>query len=183
MGLEAVSGRSVESAFPLVARQAGGFFLFQLLNFTILIANIGSGMGAQLAAGRLLYGMGRNDALPRKFFGVIEPKRRIPQNNIIAVGAFALAGAVLLELFARQLGGGAYETGAQALNFGAFIAFMGVNAASFVRYFLRSGERTAASLLVPVLGFLICGFIWWNLSPTAKVVGTIWLGAGIAYGA
>ena len=173
----------VESAFPLVARQAGGFFLFQLLNFTILIANIGSGMGAQLAAGRLLYGMGRNDALPRKFFGVIEPKRRIPQNNIIAVGAFALAGAVLLELFARQLGGGAYETGAQALNFGAFIAFMGVNAASFVRYFLRSGERTAASLLVPVLGFLICGFIWWNLSPTAKVVGTIWLGAGIAYGA
>ncbi len=173
----------VESAFPLVARQAGGFFLFQLLNFTILIANIGSGMGAQLAAGRLLYGMGRNDALPRKFFGVIEPKRRIPQNNIIAVGAFALAGAVLLELFARQLGGGAYEIGAQALNFGAFIAFMGVNAASFVRYFLRSGERTAASLLVPVLGFLICAFIWWNLSPTAKVVGTIWLGAGIAYGA
>jgi amino acid transporter len=173
----------VESAFPLVARQAGGFFLFQLLNFTILIANIGSGMGAQLAAGRLLYGMGRNDALPKKFFGAIEPKRRIPQNNIIAVGAFALAGAVLLELFARQLGGGAYEIGAQALNFGAFIAFMGVNAASFVRYFLRSGERTAASLLVPVLGFLICAFIWWNLSPTAKVVGTIWLGAGIAYGA
>ena len=173
----------VESAFPLVAKQAGGFFLFQLLNFTILIANIGSGMGAQLAAGRLLYGMGRNDALPKKFFGVIEPKRRIPQNNIIAVGAFALAGAILLELFARQLGGGAYETGAQALNFGAFIAFMGVNAASFVHYFLRSGERTAASLLVPVLGFVICAFIWWNLSPTAKVVGTIWLGAGIAYGA
>ena len=56
----------VESAFPLVARQAGGFFLFQLLNFTILIANVGSGMGAQLAAGRLLYGMGRNDALPKE---------------------------------------------------------------------------------------------------------------------
>ena len=173
----------VESAFPLVAKQAGGFFLFQLLNFTILIANIGSGMGSQLAAGRLLYGMGRNDALPKKFFGAIEPKRRIPQNNIIAVGVFALAGAVLLELFARQLGGGAYETGAQALNFGAFIAFMGVNAASFVHYFLRSGERTSASLLVPVLGFLICAFIWWNLSPTAKVVGTVWMGVGIAYGA
>lgn len=173
----------VESAFPMVARQAGGFFLFQLLNFTILIANIGSGMGAQLAAGRLLYGMGRNDALPKKFFGKIEPKRHIPANNIIAVGAFALAGAVLLELFSRQLGGGAYETGAQALNFGAFIAFMGVNAASFVRYFMRSSEKTAASFLVPVLGFLICGFIWWNLSPTAKIVGTVWLAAGILYGA
>ena len=52
----------VESAFPLVARQIGGFFLFHLLNFTILIANVGSGMGAQLAAARLLYGMGRSDA-------------------------------------------------------------------------------------------------------------------------
>ena len=58
----------VESAFPLVARQAGGLFLFQLLNFTILVANIGSGMGAQLAAARLLYGMGRNDALPKSIF-------------------------------------------------------------------------------------------------------------------
>ena len=63
----------VESAFPLVAQQVGGFFLFQLLNFTILIANIGSGMGAQLAAARLLYGMGRNDAIPKGFFGKISP--------------------------------------------------------------------------------------------------------------
>jgi len=131
----------------------------------------------------LLYGMGRNDALPKRFFGAINPKSRIPANNIMAVGAFALAGAILLELLKNFTGGGAYEIGAEALNFGAFIAFMGVNAASFVRYFVRSGERTVASLLVPVLGFLICGFIWWNLSPTAKVVGTIWLGAGIAYGA
>src|SRR4029078_4253280 len=31
----------VESAFPLVARQVGGIVMFHLLNFTILIANIG----------------------------------------------------------------------------------------------------------------------------------------------
>src|ERR1700691_4232911 len=71
----------VESAFPLVARQAGGFFLFHLLNFTILIANVGSGMGAQLAAARLLYGMGRNDAIPRGLFGAIDSKRHIPMHN------------------------------------------------------------------------------------------------------
>jgi len=66
-GSKPFPAEQVESAFPLVAKQAGGFFLFQLLNFTILIANIGSGMGAQLAAARLLYGMGRNDALPKGF--------------------------------------------------------------------------------------------------------------------
>jgi len=172
----------VESAFPLVARQAGGFFLFQLLNFTILIANIGSGMGSQLAAGRLLYGMGRNNALPKKFFGAIEPKRRIPANNIMAVGAFALVGAVVLELLSKPLGGGAYETGAQALNFGAFIAFMGVNAASFVRYFLRAQEKKPSHLLVPVIGFVVCAFIWWNLSRPAQILGTVWVALGLIYG-
>lgn len=163
----------VESAFPLVAQQIGGFFLFQLLNFTILIANVGSGMGSQLAAARLLYGMGRNDALPKSFFGKISPKRQIPQNNVLLIGAIALIGAFVIT----------YERGAELLNFGAFIAFMGVNAASFMRYFVRSKEKSASSLLVPVLGFLICGFIWWNLSPPAKIVGTIWLAVGIAYGA
>jgi putrescine importer len=163
----------VESAFPLVAQQVGGFFLFQLLNFTILIANIGSGMGAQLAAARLLYGMGRNDALPKGFFGKIAAKTRIPQNNVILIGFIALAGAFIIT----------YERGAELLNFGAFIAFMGVNAASFVRYFVRSNEKNIGNFLIPALGFLICGFIWWNLSPPAKIFGSIWLALGIAYGA
>jgi putrescine importer len=154
-----------------------------LINFTLLVANMGSGMGSQLAAGRLLYGMGRSDAIPKSFFGVIEPKRRIPRNNILIVGAFALVGAGVLEFFANKLGGGAYEIGAQALNFGAFIAFMGVNAAAFVHYWLHGKARTLSSFLVPVLGFLICGFIWLNLSRPALILGAAWMIAGIAYGA
>ena len=126
----------VESAFPLVAQQIGGFFLFQLLNFTVLIANIGSGMGSQMAAARLLYGMGRNDALPKSFFGKISFGKNIPQNNVILIGAIALIGAFLIT----------YERGAELLNFGAFIAFMGVNAASFMRYFLRSNEKSVSQL-------------------------------------
>jgi putrescine importer len=163
----------VESAFPLVARQAGGFFLFHLVNFTILIANIGSGMGAQLAAARLLYGMGRSDAIPRGFFGAIEPRRHIPVNNIVLIGAIALAGAFLLN----------YEHGVELLNFGAFIAFMGVNAAAFVRYFVRAERKIWTNLAVPALGFGICLFIWLNLSVAAKVAGTAWIAAGILYGA
>ncbi len=173
----------VESAIAMISRVAGGVVLFQIMNFTLLVANMGSGIGSQLGAARLLYGMGRSNALPKSFFGAVEPKRRIPRNNVIAVGGFALIGAVLLELFARQLGGGAYEIGAQTLNFGAFIAFMGVNAAAFVRYYLRSPEKKLGNLLPPVLGFLICGYIWLNLSRSAQVVGAIWLVGGIAYGA
>ena len=163
----------VESAFPIVAQQVGGFFLFQLLNFTVLIANIGSGMGAQLAAARLLYGMGRNDALPKAFFGKIEAKRHIPANNVMLVGAIALTGSFLLT----------YERGAEMLNFGAFIAFMGVNAAAFARYFLRAETKRIGSFLWPVLGFGICAFIWWKLSVPAKILGAAWVTVGILYGA
>jgi putrescine importer len=173
----------VESAFPLIARRAGGVVLFHLINFTLLVANMGSGMGAQLAAGRLLYGMGRGNALPRAFFGAIDPQRHIPRNNVIAVGAFALAGAVLLEFFSNRLGGGAYEIGAQALNFGAFIAFMGVNASAFARSLATAPQKTLGNLLPPVLGFAICFYIWLNLSQPAQAVGAAWMVVGIAYGA
>ena len=163
----------LESAFPLVARQVGGFFLFHLLNFTILIANVGSGMGAQLAAARLLYGMGRSDALPRGFFGAIEPKRRIPMNNVLLIGAIALTGAFFIS----------YERGVELLNFGAFIAFMGVNAAAFVRFFWRAAEKRWTNFAFPLLGFAICFFIWLNLSRPAKIAGGAWIAVGIAYGA
>lgn len=163
----------VESSFPLVARQIGGVVMFHLLNFTILIANIGSGMAAQLAAARLLYGMGRNDAIPKKIFGVVEPKRRVPRNNVVIIGAIALTGAFLIS----------YGQGAELLNFGAVIAFMGVNAAAFVRYYLRGEKKFFSHLLPPVLGFVICAFIWWNLSVPAKIAGSIWLTLGVIYGA
>jgi putrescine importer len=163
----------VESAFPLVARQAGGWFLFQLINFTILIANVGSGLGSQLGAARLLYGMGRSDGIPKKFFGFLDPKNHIPRNNVIFVGAVALVGAFLIS----------YDQGAELLNFGALLAFMGVNAAAFVRYFLRADEKHWFDFVSPVLGFLICLFIWRNLSSKAMLLGAVWMAVGIAYGA
>jgi amino acid transporter len=171
-GSKPFAADKVESAFPIVAQQIGGFFLFHLLNFTVLIANIGSGIASQLAAARLLYGMGRNDAIPKGFFGKIEEKRRIPANNVMLIGAVALIGAFLIT----------YERGAEMLNFGAFIAFMGVNAAAFVHYYLRSNEKKLGNLLMPLIGFVVCGVIWWSLSPPAKIAGTIWLALGVAYG-
>ena len=182
-GAEPFASDRVESAIALIARRAGGPVLFQVMNFTLLVANMGSGMGSQLAAGRLLYGMGRGNALPRAFFGAVDPKRRIPRNNILAIGGFVLVGAAGLEFFASRLGGGAYEIGAECLNFGAFIAFMGVNAASFVHYWLHGGKRSLSNFFVPVAGFLICGAIWIHLSRPALVLGTVWMAAGLIYGA
>jgi amino acid transporter len=163
----------VETAFIHVAAIAGGIFLSKAISLTLIIATIGSGMGAQLGAARLLYGMGRSEAIPKSFFGAIDPRTRIPRNNVILVGAIALAGAFLLS----------YEHGAELLNFGALIAFMGVNLASLTHYYIRGNNRTLNNLWPPIAGFIICALIWWNLSPKAKIVGSIWMVAGVAYGA
>jgi putrescine importer len=173
----------VESAFALISQQVGGVLLFQVMNFTLLVANAGTAIASQLAAGRLLYGMGQGNAIPKSFFGAIEPKHRVPRNGIVLVGVVALIGAATLEYFSGITGGSAYAVGAQALNFGAFISFMGVNAAAFTHYWWRGNNRSWSNFLVPVLGFVICGFIWFHLSSAAMILGAVWMALGIIYGA
>ena len=163
----------VDTAFVHVAGRAGGPILFAIVNAALLIASIGSGAGAHLGASRLLYGMGRDNAIPRGFFGVVNPKTHVPANNVILVGVIALVGAFTVS----------YQLGAELLNFGAFIAFMGVNASSFIHYWLRAEKKKLINLLPPVLGFSICFYIWLSLRTPAKVVGFLWLLTGILYGA
>jgi putrescine importer len=162
-----------DTAFCFVAGKAGGPWLFHTVNLALLVASIGSGAGAHLGAGRLLYGMGRDNAIPRSFFGAVNPRTRIPSNGILLVGIATLIGAFTLS----------YSLGAELLNFGALIAFMGVNASSFVRYHVRGQRRTLGGFLVPLLGFGICLFLWVSLGWKAKLAGLCWLAAGVLYGA
>jgi putrescine importer len=163
----------VDTAYVHVAGRAGGPWMFSLINITLLVATVGSGMGTQLGAARLLYGMGRGNAIPKSFFGAIEPKRRIPRNNVLFVGALALIGSQVMS----------FERGVELLNFGALLAFMGVNAAAFIRYFLREQQKKWTNLVPPVVGFLVCLLLWLSLSWPAKILGAAWVLAGIAYGA
>src|SRR5467141_2361497 len=163
----------VDTAFVHVAGRVAGPWFFLAMNLTLLVASVGSGMGAQLGAARLLYGMGRSNALPRSFFGAIDPVRRVPRNNVIFVGLVALLGAFLLS----------YSLAAEMLNFGALLAFIGVNSAAFVRYFVRASAKRLTNLAVPISGLTICFLLWLNLSHAAMLSGVIWMAVGIAFGA
>ncbi|MCL5096686.1 MAG: APC family permease, partial [Candidatus Omnitrophica bacterium] len=163
----------VDTAFVHVAGKAGGSMLFFVVNLALLVATIGSGSSSHLAAGRLLYGMGRDNAIPKRFFGAVDSRTHIPRNNILLVGGIALIGAFVVS----------YQLGAELLNFGAFIGFMGVNLAAFTRYFVRNQKRNLLHLVPPIVGFLICLYIWLSLRIPAKVVGVAWLSTGILYGA
>lgn len=163
---------NVDQAYVYVTARAWAP-LFAIVGGTLFVANFGSGMGAQLGAARLLYGMGRSNALPKSFFGAVDPNHRVPRNNVFFVGAVALIGAFLLT----------YGLGAEMLNFGALIAFMGVNLAAFLRYFVRAEEKKLTNFFPPLIGFIICLGLWLNLSRAAWIWGSLWLALGLIFGA
>lgn len=161
----------LDTAYSFVAGRAGGPLLFHLVNGALLVATIGAGMGSQLGAARLLYGMGRDNALPSRFFGHIDRKRQIPSYNVMVGGAVALIGALSIS----------YELGAELLNFGAFLAFTGVNLSAFVHYFIKGRNRGWTYLVLPLAGCAVCLYLWSSLHWQARIAGLIWLGIGAAY--
>jgi amino acid transporter len=170
----------IDTAFTSVAGRAWAP-LFGVVGFTLIVACVGSGTGMQLGAARVLYSMGRSGAIPRKFFSAVEPKRRIPRNNVLFVGAVALAGAIILPAIAGEATG--FDLGASMLNFGALISFMGVNVAAFVHFYMRAEKKSIFNLAAPVLGFIVCLLLWWNLSSEAWILGAVWMAIGITAGA
>jgi len=159
----------INTAYVYVSGRVGGPILFAVVNSALLLANIGSGMASQLGAARLLYAMGQDGALPRRFFGSVSRKNRIPRNNVILIGGICLAGAMVFS----------YSLGADLLNFGALLAFMGVNLASMLRGWRHGGWTQWWPMLLSLGGFATCGVLWWNLDPKAKIVGSCWAITGI----
>ncbi len=171
---------NLETAFMDICRRVGGVFLFNAMGVILIIAAFGSGLTGTLGAARLLFGMGRDGVLPKKTFGYLKPGSNTPIFNILLIGAISFAGAVLLNYV-----GSAYEHAGELLNFGAFLAFMGVNFAAFWQFTVarQEGYRTRwlQDTILPLIGFLFCALIWWNLNPLAKTVGGIWFALGLLY--
>lgn len=162
-----------DTAYIHIAGRAGGQILFQVMSWTLVVATIGSASGAMLAGARLLYGMGRDNAIPKAFFGYLHPVRRIPSRNVALIGVLCALGAFAMN----------YQTGAELLNFGALIGFTGVNVASLVHYWIHGRERHWSHLVLPATGALVCLYLWLSLSVLAKAAGAVWLIVGVAYGA
>ena len=166
---------SVETAFMDISRRVGGLALFNAMAFILIIGSLGSGLGGQAGAARVLFGMGRDNALPKKFFAHINPKSHVPSYNIWLIGLITFSGSMLLD----------FEKAAEVLNFGAFLAFMGVNLAVIKHFYFRRGYNEKKHLfkdaVLPAMGFLFCLWIWWNLARPAKIVGGFWFLGGIIY--
>jgi amino acid transporter len=171
---------NLETAFMDICSRVGGVLLFNAMGVILIVAAFGSGLTGTLGAARLLFGMGRDGVLPRRVFGYLKPGSNTPTYNIVLIGVLAFLGAVLLNVV-----GSAYEHAGALLNFGAFLAFMGVNFATFWQFSVVSRKdnnwRILRDAALPLVGFAFCGLIWWNLNNLAKTVGGIWFVAGLLY--
>jgi putrescine importer len=171
---------NLETAFMDICTRAGGLVLSWSMALVLIVAAFGSGLTGTLGAARLLFGMGRDGVLPKGFFGKLTPGTNAPTNNILLIGGLSFIGAVMLNYI-----GSAYEHAGELLNFGAFLAFMGVNFACFWQFSVRRRQGAPMNFvrdaLLPLVGFLFCGLIWVNLNIIAKTVGGIWFVLGLAY--
>lgn len=171
-----------DTAFMDVCRQVGGALLYHLMGVVLIVASFGSALTGQVGAARILFGMGRDEVLPRRVFSYLNPRRNTPVVNITLIGVLALAFALLLNRDNRG-----YEVGGEILNSGALMAFMGVNLAAFWQYYLRKQEgrdkRFLTDAAIPLFGFLSCLWIWLNLPRLAMTVGAAWLVGGVVIAA
>jgi len=165
---------NLETAFMDVSRKVGGAILFHGMAAVITVSQFGSALTGQAGAARLLFGMGRDNVLPKKFFAYVNERRSVPTLNVVTLGVVCFAGAMAFS----------YQQAAELLNFGAFLAFLGVNAAAW-KQFYRDAPTVERSWLrdgvPPVIGFLFCLVIFLSLPHQAKLVGGLWLAAGMIY--
>ncbi|KMO76149.1 APC family permease [Mycolicibacterium obuense] len=161
--------------FELLVR-VGGNTLSTAFLITDNLASMVCAIAGLAAASRILYGMGRDGVLPRRFFGSLNRRFQTPVNNIVLMTAIALTAV----FYADNL------IGAAALvAFGALSGFILVNYAVISHFVIRGRRRTGSDLLryllLPGLGMLVCAVLLYNVDVHAKILGLIWLGAGIVY--
>lgn len=119
--------------------------------------------------------MGRDKVFPHRIFAYLDPRHNTPIRNVWLIGCVAYIGTLLVS----------YESAGEILNFGAFLAYMSVNLTTFWKFTIVSPpeyrRRPLQDIVLPLIGFLFCLWIWVGLGTPAKIVGGSWCLVGLIY--
>lgn len=163
---------SADTALFDIANVAGGAVLVTLYTVAIIVSTFTAGITGQASASRLMFSMGRDEVLPKKFFTHLHPKYKTPVYNILLMCSISIVGALVLSI----------DFVAELMSFGGLTGFMFVNLSVIVYYYFRKKEKKFVRyLLIPGLGFLICFYLFINLSPLTLKVGFVWMAIGFVY--
>lgn len=133
-------------------------------------------LAAQTSATRILYSMGRDGVLPKKFFSHVHTKYKTPTYNILFISVLSAIIACCTDLLSIS----------SIINFGALIGFVLVNVSVITHYFIKEKKQRGvfnicSYLVAPAIGALVCLIIWINLDSTALTLGAIWSAVGLIY--
>ncbi|MBB3110185.1 putrescine importer [Paenibacillus phyllosphaerae] len=165
---------NLDSAGFELMKMAGGATLGAIFTTVLIFAIFTQGLTSVTSVSRLLYVLGRDSILPKRFFGSLHPKYRTPVNNIVLVSIISLLALVI-----------SLDMAVKFVSFGALTAFAFVNlsviAECYIKRRQRSFKQTFQFLIFPLIG---ASFIVWLITlmdTSALLLGCIWLAAGLAY--
>ncbi|WP_397536860.1 APC family permease [Rummeliibacillus pycnus] len=164
-----------DAALPEIALYVGGKLFQTIFLCTTFVNTLASGMASHASVSRLLYVMGRDQVFPEKWFGYIHPKWKTPSVNVLIVGAISLS-AIFFDLV----------TATSLINFGALMAFTSVNLCVISHFVIREKKHRTVKgffnyLVMPILGALSVGILWFNIERSSLIMGIIWFSIGFVY--
>lgn len=156
-----------------IAEQIGGDFFGAVFLSTVIVAQFTAGIPIQAAGARLMYAMGRDNALPRRIFAKVHSRFHTPIYNLLLTGGIGLLALVL-----------SVTTSTSFINFGAFTAFAFVNISVIAQYFRDRATKPRNPLTWVVAPLIGLGFVGWlitHLDSNALTLGFIWLAVGFCW--
>jgi amino acid transporter len=165
---------SPETTFYEIAERAGGAGLRTIaIGANVLASGIANAMVAQAAVSRILFAMGRDRKLPA-VLARVHPRYRTPYVSTLLVAGISLAVGLL---FANRI-----DELSRIVNFGALTGFLLLHLAVIRHYVIRGGSRAwLRHLAMPLAGFAVVGYVLYEMDAAAKILGAVWIGAGILY--
>lgn len=162
---------ATNQAFYHVAGLAAGHWMTVLVAVSsALAAAVANSLVAQNATARLLFSMARDHTLP-SFLAHVSNRSKVPERAVLLV---ALVSLILGIFFVGQV-----EFLSTLVNFGALFAFLMLHVSVAVYFLIKRHQRTyGMHLVVPLIGFVIIGYVLWNADIHAKIGGLVWLAIG-----
>ena len=162
-----------DNSYEIIQRIAGAAMAY-FFTAAYSIGCLASSISSVASASRVLYGMGRDQILPKKIFGYLNPKRKTPTYSIMIMAVVSLAALAITLTTATSL-----------LNFGALLGFTMVNISVIAHYFIkgkcRRGLDLVRYLIAPLLGAAFTFAIWVSLDFFSMLLGFGWLAIGLIY--
>jgi amino acid transporter len=162
---------AVTAFYDISAIAAGPVFKAIITLTSALIAILANAIVSQATTSRLIFSMARDRQIPG-FFAAVDGRRKIPVRAILVV-ALLSTGIGLVAINSSDLI-------TSMVTFGSLAAYCLLHVA-VMRYFGGHSERRRwfAHRISPVLGLAILVYALWKTQELARLVGVLWLVAGV----